>query len=82
MIYGQPVTATGTGTICTRGGKLTGFYVNSTTVGTIALTDGNGAIGGTITPAIGWHFYPIGFVGSLSVVTGGTINVTFMIQPV
>lgn len=82
MEFGQPITVTGTGTISPRGGRLVGFYVNSTTAGTIALTDANGAIGGTITPAVGWHFYPIGYVGSLSVVVGGTINVTFMIKPV
>jgi hypothetical protein len=82
MEFGQPVTITGTGPISPRGGKLIGFYVNSTTAGTIALADASGAIGGTITPAVGWHFYPAGYVGSLSVVVGGTINVTFLIKPV
>jgi hypothetical protein len=81
MIYGQPVTLTSTGTISPRQGKISGFYVNSTTVGTIALADSNGAIGGTITPAVGWHFYPIGFQGTLSAVIGGTLNVTFIVQP-
>lgn len=81
MEFGQPVTITGTGSISTRSGRLIGFYVNSTTAGTVALADSSGAIGGTITPAIGWHFYPIGYVGSLSVVVGGTINVTFVISP-
>jgi hypothetical protein len=81
MIYGQPVTLTATGTISPRQGKISGFYVNSTTVGTIALADSNGAIGGTITPAVGWHFYPIGFQGALSAVIGGTLNVTFIVQP-
>jgi hypothetical protein len=81
MIYGQPVTLTSTGTISPRQGKISGFYVNSTTGGTIALADSNGAIGGTITPAVGWHFYPIGFQGTLSAVIGGTLNVTFIVQP-
>lgn len=82
MEFGQPVTITGTGAISPRGGKMIGFYVNSTTAGTIALTDENGAIGGTITPAVGWNFYPIGYVGSLSATIGGVINVTFVIQPI
>ncbi len=80
MINGQPVTLTSTGTISPRQGMLTGFYVNSTSAGTIALSDAGGAIGGTITPAVGWHFYPIGFQGTLSAVIGGTINVTFIVQ--
>lgn len=82
MIHGQPVTLTASGTISPRSGLLTGFYVNSTNAGTLALTDGNGAIGGTITPAVGWHFFPIGFSGGLTVVIAGTaLNVTFIVQP-
>ena len=82
MIYGQPVTLTSSGTILPRQGKLVGFYVNSTTAGTLALSDASGAIGGTITPAVGWNFYPIGFQGALTVVIGGTLNVTFVVSPV
>jgi len=81
MIHGQPVTLTSTGTVSPRQGKITGFYVNSTSAGTIAFSDASGAIGGTITPAVGWHFYPIGFQGALSAVIGGTLNVTFIVQP-
>lgn len=82
MDYGQPVTITGTGRISPRGGQMIGFYVNSTTAGTIALTDANGAIGDTMTPAVGWNFYPIGYVGSLAATIGGVISVTFVIRPV
>jgi hypothetical protein len=43
---------------------LIGFYVNSTNAGTLVLKDGGSsgtAIAGTITPAIGWHFFPVNF---------------------
>lgn len=80
MIFGQPVTLTATGRIAPGRGKLVGFYVNSTSSGTIALASG-GAIGGTITPAVGWHFYPIGFASDLTATIGGTLNVTFIVQP-
>jgi len=80
MEYGQPVTLTATGTVSPRSGRMTGFYVNSTTAGTIVLTSG-GVSSGTITPAVGWHFYPIGFPEALTVVIGGVLDVTFMTIP-
>ena len=81
MIYGQPVTLTATGAISARPAKLVGFYVNSTTAGTIVINDSGAAISGTITPAVGWNFFPAASNGALSATLGGTINVTFIFQP-
>lgn len=81
------LTATGQVSTGSNGGNLVGFYVNSTTAGTIALLDGGAsgtgtAITGTITPAIGWHFLPTSYGrGGLFVTIANTINVTFIYQP-
>ena len=70
----------GTGIISTRPGNLFGFYVNSTTSGTIVLKNGGTsgtAISGTITPAIGFHRFPAYFPTSAFATIGGTLSVTF-----
>jgi hypothetical protein len=36
---------------------------------------------GTITPAVGWNFYPIGFQGALTATIGGALNITFVVKP-
>ena len=49
---------TASGAISTGPCNLIGFYVNSTTSGTLIIKDGGSsgtALGGTITPAIGFH---------------------------
>lgn len=84
MEFGQGVIANITGTANSRPTRLIGFYVNSTTAGTIVFHDADGAtnpVTGTITPAIGWHFLPISFGTALHIVIGGTINVTLVYQP-
>jgi hypothetical protein len=83
MFCGQPANKTASGNVKASAGQLLGFYVNSTTSGTIALYDDAGTgtslpISGTITPAIGWHFYPVGFANGLNVVIGSTLNVTLI----
>lgn len=57
---------------------LLGFYVNSTTAGTIAFANSNGgtAIGGTITPAIGFHRFPASCPTGLYVTIVATLDVT------
>lgn len=64
-------------------GTMLGFYVNSTTSGTIVLrngqTSGATAIGGTITPAIGWNFYPVTCPLGIYATIGGTLDVTFIV---
>ena len=75
---------TATGQVCATPGRLVGFYVNSTTSGTIVLYDNTSAaapqITGTITPAIGWHGLTGDFMTALWAVIGGTIDVTFCIE--
>lgn len=72
---------TATGNIKADQGTLGGFYVNSTSAGTIILynsatTTTTDAMSGTITPAIGFHRFPAAFAAGLYVVIGGTLNVT------
>lgn len=84
MIYGQPVNLTATGAISTIPGKLVGFYVNSTTSGTIVLRDGGASgtvLSGTITPAVGWHFFPAAISTSAHATIANTLNVTFFFVP-
>lgn len=84
MIYGQPVLLTGSGAISTVPGKIVGFYVASTTSGTIVIRDGGAsgtAISGTITPAVGWHFFPSAISSSAYATIANTISVTFMFVP-
>lgn len=85
MMTGQPVNLTESGAIYGSRAKLIGFYVNSTTGGTVILKDGGSsgtAISGTITPAIGWHFFPAEFASSPYATIANTLNVTFVFQPV
>lgn len=85
MINGQPVNLTSSGAISAQPCKLVGFYVNSTSSGTIVLRDGGSsgtAISGTITPAVGWHFFPAAISTSAYATLANTINVTFIFQPV
>jgi len=80
---GTPVLLSATGdVVATRNGTLIGFYVASTSAGTIVLKQGGSggtAISGTITPAVGWHNFPAAFVAGLHATIGGTISVTFFV---
>jgi hypothetical protein len=85
MINGQPKNLTASGAVYGSSCKLKGFYVNSTTSGTIVLRDGGAAgtaIIGTITPAVGWHFLPADFAAGCYATLANTINVTFIFEPV
>lgn len=77
IFHGQPQNRTTTGAVGLAGQAIvmTGFYVNSTTAGTLTF-----ASLGTITPAIGWHFYPAVFPVGCSVTVGGVIDVTFILH--
>ena len=80
MNSGQPVRLTSTNAISLQAGHLIGFYVASTTLGTIVLRDGGASgtvMSGTITPAIGYHPFPANVGSSLHVTEGGTMDVTF-----
>lgn len=81
-VLSAPLTASGT--VKTGAGRLYGFYVHSTTAGTIVLRNGTGdgdtPISGTITPAVGFHSYLIEFVVGLRATIGATIDVTFFFR--
>lgn len=68
---------TATGNIKSVSGVLIGFYVASTTSGTIqfyddAATGTTTPITGVITPAVGWNPLPVAFANGLYAVIGGT----------
>jgi hypothetical protein len=71
---------TETGAVTTGPCQLLGFYVNSTTLGTLVLRDGGASgtvMSGTITPAVGFHRFPANVGTSLYATEGGTLDVTF-----
>ena len=78
---GTPVLLTGTGAIFTGNCTLIGFYVNSTSTGTLVISNAAGAISGTITPAIGFHRFPAFGAGGLTATIANTLNVTFFVVP-
>jgi hypothetical protein len=75
---------TASGQIMGAPGVMTGFYVSSTTAGTIVLFDntaGSGTqISGTITPNIGFNEFPAQFFTALFAVISGTLDVTFLMN--
>ena len=79
---GTPINLTASGAISLCRGSILGFYVNSTTAGTIVVKDGGTsgtALGGTITPSVGWQTYPFTITSASGAYAtiGGTIDVTF-----
>lgn len=82
---GTPINLAATGILSETAGGLIGFYVNSTSSGTVVFstggasgaTTGGTAISGTITPAIGFHRFPAQITDRLYVTIGSTINATF-----
>lgn len=82
---GKPVNKTATADITTaKHTSLIGFYVNSTNGGTLQLKAGGAggtALGGVVTPAIGWHRFPCTAQGGLHATIGGlALDVTFFVQ--
>ena len=80
--FGTAINATATGTILGSQGRLIGFYVNSTSSGTVVLRDGGSGgrvLCGTITPAIGFHWFPAAFSKDLHFTEGGTLDITFFV---
>ena len=80
---GAYVNITATGNVTTKPCDLIGFYVNSTTSGTRVLRDGGSGgtvMSGTITPAIGFHFFPAIISGAgLHATIANTLNVTLFV---
>lgn len=83
---GQPVNLTATGNVSAAGRDCTliGFFVNSTSTGTLVLRIGGsgGTALGTITPAAGAFYpYPMSCPGGLHATIANTLDVTFLIIP-
>lgn len=78
---GETKVVTGTGEVYGGRCKLLGFYVNSTTGGTVVITRGSVAASGTITPAIGFHRFPCDCPAGFSVTIANTLNATFFYEP-
>jgi hypothetical protein len=81
--YGKPIRLTSTGSLSTDGARLMGFYVASTSSGTIVLRDGGASgtqISGTITPAVGFHWFPAASNGALHATIANTLDVTFFVN--
>ena len=77
---GTPVNLSGSGAVSLVAGSLLGFYVNSTTAGTVVLRNGGAAgtaISGTITPAIGWHRFPAYTPAGCYATFANTLDATF-----
>lgn len=80
---GAPVNLAASGAVSLSPGVLLGFYVNSTSTGTIIIKDGGSggtAISGTITPAIGWHAFPAACANGCYATIANTLNVTLFYQ--
>lgn len=80
---GTPIILSSSGTISKASGNLIGFYVSSTTSGTIVILSGadgassGTAISGTITPGTGFHAFPAYCPAGAYATLANTISVTF-----
>lgn len=80
---GAPINLSASGIVSKQPGSLLGFYVNSTSSGTLVIHDATAAtnaISGTITPAIGYHRFPAALRAGCYFECGGTVNVTGFVQ--
>ena len=80
---GSSKNITATGDVTTQTTRVMGFYVNSTSAGTLILKaggTGGTAIGGTITPDVGFHPFPCIATKGLHATVGGTLDVTFFYE--
>lgn len=77
------VNLTASGQILAAPGQVIGFYVNSTSGGTVRISNALSAttpyMGGSITPAIGFHKFPCTLSVAGYVTISGTIDVTFFV---
>ena len=76
------LTATGNVGGAGNNSELLGFYVNSTTAGTLVIRRGGASgtvLSGTITPAVGFHRFPASCPGGVHATIGGTLDVTFFV---
>ena len=76
---GTPINLSASGTVSLAGGSLIGFYVNSTTGGTLVIRNGAAAgtaVSGTITPVIGFHCFPCYLPSGCYFTIANTMDVT------
>lgn len=79
---GVPINIAATATVSKVSGTLLGFYVNSTSSGTLVIRSGAAgaatgtAISGTITPAIGFHRFPAYCVAGCHFTIANTLDMT------
>lgn len=81
---GQYHNGTATAVVNSVSSHLIGFYVNSTSSGTIVFRDGGASgttVSGTITPAIGYHAFPCTFASGIHITIANTLNVTLFYAP-
>ena len=79
MESGTPINLTTSGAVSLVAGTLLGFYVNSTTSGTVVIRNGGSGgtvLSGTITPAIGFHRFPAYCTLGCYATLANTIDVT------
>lgn len=77
---GFPVHLVATGQVLAVPGILIGFFVNSTTAGTLILYDAltaTNAISGTITPGLGFQWFPSIHLTGIFATIGGALDATF-----
>jgi hypothetical protein len=80
---GVPVNLSASGSVCVNPCQVIGFYVNSTSGGTLVFRDGGAAgtaVSGTITPLAGFNTFPASMSTGCYVTISGTINVTVFVQ--
>lgn len=76
---GTPINLSASGAVSLVPGNLLGFYVNSTTSGTLVIRNGGAAgtvLSGTITPAIGFHRFPAYCTSACYATIANTLDVT------
>lgn len=81
--YVPKLITAGTTVIKATQGIMGGFFLSSTSSGTITIYDGLTTAGTkimeTITPTVlGYYIFPVGFSVGLTVVVGGTASVTVL----
>lgn len=81
---GIPVNITATTQVTPSGSpaRIVGFYVNSTTSGTIVFRNGSSSATalGTITPAVGFHGYYATMPSGVHATIANTLDVTIFVQ--
>jgi len=79
QLGGTPTNLTASGAVSAVAGTLIGFYVNSTSSGTLIVKDGGSggtALSGTITPDKGYHAFPAKIGTSCYFTIANTLNIT------